>query len=450
MFVTVVTPKTLLNRSSGLRQRILVSSFWVIAAQATYRGMLMLSMMLVARILGKEEYGQLGIIQSSLIMFEAIAALGMGVTTTKHIAEYRNTDKNKVAKIIKFTKVTTFVTAVSFGAVIYLIAPWLSANVLGSAALTDYIRVSALMLFFTNFAAARSSILIGFEAYSSMAVVNGLTGCVTILLIPSGAYLYGIEGALWGLVTVSAVHALMNSFLSIRITRKEGVPRAATLTRDEWGLLWHFSLPAVMSSILYAPVNWIGGAYLVRTAGYGEMGLFSAVNQWFSLLLFVPGVITNVFLPVFADQGGRGREHVLGGLLVKALKVTIVVSLPLVTAVTIFSPWIMRLYGNGYSDAAKMLVVIALAALLASTQNILSNALATMNRMWIRLISNIVWAMIYLISVFVFIELGFKAMGLCLAILLAHFMKLAFSGVMVRRYVLIAGRISANSTVQTG
>lgn len=435
MFAIVSNTRALFDRSLGLRQRVLAGTFWVIAAQVAYRGMLMLSMMIVARILGKEEYGQLGIIQSSLMMFEAIAALGMGTTTTKHIAEYRNTDKSKVSKIIKFTRITNFVTAVSFGVVIYLIAPWISTNLLGSAALTDYVRISSLILFFTNFGGGRLSILIGFEAYPWMAFVNGITGCMTVLFIPGCAYFYGIEGALWGLVAVSAANALMNFVLSIRVIRKEGIPKAAALTRDEWRLLWEFSLPTMMASILYAPVNWLGGAYLVRASGYGEMGLFSAVNQWFSILLFVPLMVTKVFLPIFADQGGRGRERELGRILGKALKVIVLVSLFPAATVAISSPWIMSLYGKDYSEASTMLIIISFAAFVASSQNMLGDVLTTINRTWLHFAANMVWAIVYLSSVVILVGFGFKAMGLCLAMLIAFIIKLMFSGIMVRIYV---------------
>ena len=435
MASTVLNIKTLRNRPLGLRQRVLSGALWVTAANLTYRGTLMLAMMMVARILGKDDYGQLGIIQSSITMFEAVAALGMGVTATKHIAEYRDSDKNKVSRVIELTRVTTFVTGVSFGAVIYLLAPWLSTSVLGSSELTEFVRISALILFFNAISGGRVGMLAGFEAYRAMALINSLTGTMSVFLVAGGAYFYGVNGALWGLVGVSAINALLNHILSIRVMRKEAIPRVAKLTRTEWHLLWHFSLPAMMAGILYAPINWVGSAYLVKTSGYGEMGLFAAANQWFSVLLFIPGVITSVFLPVFADQGGRGREHNLGRLLGKALKATVLVSLPLVAAIALSSSWIMRLYGEGYSEAASMLVMIALAAFVASTQNIMGNALATINRMWIHFASNMVWAVVYLMAVIVLVGQGYKAFGLCLAILLAYSVKLLFSGVMVRMYI---------------
>jgi len=435
MASTVLNTKMRRGQPLGLRQRVLSGALWVTIANVAYRGMLMLAMMMVARILGKEEYGQLGIIQSSITMFEAIAALGMGITATKHIAEYRNSDKYKVSRVITLTRVTTFVTGVFFGVVIYLIAPQMSTTMLGSGELTEFVRISALILFFNAISGGRVGILAGFEAYRAMALINSLTGTMTVLLVAGGARFYGVDGALWGLVGVSSINALLNHILSIRVMRKEGIPRAPKLTRSEWYLLWRFSVPAMTAGILYAPVNWIGGAYLVRTDGFGEMGLFAAANQWFSVLLFIPGVITSVFLPVFADHGGRGREHNLRGLLGKALKATVLVSLPLVAAVALSSSWIMRLYGEGYFEAATLLVMIALAAFVASTQNILGNALATINRMWIHFASNMVWAVVYLMTVIILVELGYKAMGLCLAILLAYFVKLLFSGVMVRMYI---------------
>jgi len=46
----------------------------------------LLGWIVVARILGKEEFGQLAIVQSTVGMLGVIAGLGLGLTATKHVA----------------------------------------------------------------------------------------------------------------------------------------------------------------------------------------------------------------------------------------------------------------------------------------------------------------------------------------------------------------------------
>jgi len=395
----------------------------------------MLAMMLAARILGKESYGQLGIVQSSISMFEAIAALGMGTTAIKHIAEYRRRDKAKVGLIILLTTRTTLAAGVTVGIAIYAIAPWLSANVFGSESLTGLIRISALILCFNTVSGGQNGILTGFEAYRPMAYINVLTGAVTIVLVDGGAWYYGVKGALWGLAGVAGLNSTMTHLACRWIIWKESIPKTKSLTRHEWHLLWHFSLPAMLAGLLYAPVNWIGSSYLVRTSGYGEMGLYSAANQWFSILLFIPGIITNVYLPVFADQGAQGNSGHLQRLLTQAIKITVIVALPMSVVVSVASPWIMSLYGESFVSADKLLVLVALSAFVASTQNIVGNALATINLMWVHFASNMVWASAFVITVIGLLELGYKAMSPCLAMLLAYLIKLLFSSVMFRQHL---------------
>ena len=53
------------------------------------RGLLLIATVFVARILGKIVYGEFGMIQSTVGMFGVFAGFGMGLTATKHVAEFR-------------------------------------------------------------------------------------------------------------------------------------------------------------------------------------------------------------------------------------------------------------------------------------------------------------------------------------------------------------------------
>lgn len=87
---------------------------WTLIGSVAGKFLQLISFIIVARIVGKEEYGQLGIIRSTIAMFLMFSTLGMGMTASRYIALYRNTEPQNAYKIYKFSyKVTLVLLAIS-------------------------------------------------------------------------------------------------------------------------------------------------------------------------------------------------------------------------------------------------------------------------------------------------------------------------------------------------
>lgn len=421
--------------SSPLLARILSGALWVVLANVASRGMLMAAMMLTARLLGKAGFGELGIIQGTIAMFESVAVLGMGLTATKHIAQYRKQDRAKVGRVIALTQATTLVAGFAIGLTIYGIAPWLAGAILGAPGLCEPLRIGAGILMLNAVAGGYSGILAGFESFRGMAAANTLTGAITLPLVVGGAAGFGITGALLGLLGVSACNVLLNMILVRRRMRAGKIDGIFRVTRAEWRLLWSFGLPAMGMGIAVAPVNWAVSALLANHDGYSQVGLYSAANQWFSILLFLPGVFTTVFLPLLAGHGGDEDKRNLSKTVGAGIKATLIASVPMAMLAIAAGPWIMDWYGGEYSEAYPLLVVIAITAAVAATQNMLGNALAVIDRMWANFHLNLLWGLVNLATAYVLLEAGYQALALCLAALAAYLVKLLFTaGLVARRF----------------
>ena len=92
----------LLNRveDSEIGYRLAKGVFWSMAGAVISRGLGIVSSVVVARTLGKVGFGELGIIHSTVMMFQLFAGFGLGLTATKYVAEYRGTDPQKAGRII--------------------------------------------------------------------------------------------------------------------------------------------------------------------------------------------------------------------------------------------------------------------------------------------------------------------------------------------------------------
>jgi len=91
-----VTPQPLLPLwdraiAPSLASRLGRGAFWSSVCASASQGLSLVSLIVIARLLGKVGFGELTVIQSTVTMFGTFAGFGLGLTATKSIAEYRHT-----------------------------------------------------------------------------------------------------------------------------------------------------------------------------------------------------------------------------------------------------------------------------------------------------------------------------------------------------------------------
>ena len=79
-----------------------------------------------------------------------------------------------------------------------------------------------------------------------------------------GYYLDGLEGVLCGLVVVRVIDWLMKVVAVRRQAHNRGIRIRYRGCTQELGVLWHFSIRALISNAMVVPVNWVCCAMLVN------------------------------------------------------------------------------------------------------------------------------------------------------------------------------------------
>ena len=72
--------------ASDIGMRMARGAFWSFSGTAIAKLLILIAGMLVANILGKEHYGELGIVRSTISMFVIFGTAGLGLTATKYIS----------------------------------------------------------------------------------------------------------------------------------------------------------------------------------------------------------------------------------------------------------------------------------------------------------------------------------------------------------------------------
>jgi len=339
---------------------------------------------------------------------------GLGLTATKHVAQFRSSDPERAGRIIGLSELVAIGSGGLMASGLFIFAPWLAEHTINAPHLAGVLRIGSLILFISALNGAQTGALSGFEAFKTIAYVNLFVGMISFPILICGAYFGGLTGAVWALAINLGFNWIFNHLALRKEAQKYKVPFTFRKCSVEWPILWKFSLPAVLASSMVGPIDWICNALLVnQPGGYGEMGIYSAANQWFTMLMFLPGLLGSVVLPVLSERLGQKDTNQSMKTMVLAIKANALLVLPVVPLASIASPFIMSLYGAGFRSGWPTLVVVLLTTGLLSIQTPVGQIIAASGKLWIGFAMNMGWALIFILSTLLLVNKG--SLGLATA-----------------------------------
>ncbi len=406
--------------SSPLALRLTTGTFWNLIGSMISRVLTLLSFLVVARIIGKESFGELGMVQSTVIMFQTVSGFGLGTAATKYVAELRTVAKERVGHIIPLTELISVVTGGIAALAIYIYAPKISGEIISAPHLTVPLRIGSVSLFFGALYGSQYGALLGLEAFQASARVNIITGVISLPLLIGGAFILGVNGTMYALAVIMFLSWIISRRAVIAETGKLGIfPKSANCVK-EWKIILGFTLPAVLSSILITALMWLCNVILVNQPdGYAEMGIFNAANQWRMAILFIPNTLGAVVLPLLANLQGENKQEQFKHILKLNIAINVIVAFGAAILVSLCSPIIMRSYGIGYKEGATTLVLLAVSIVFVAYNNVVGQAIISQGRMWLGLFFNFLWGMILLGSAHLLIPL-LGSTGLAWAYVLSY------------------------------
>lgn len=421
--------------SSELNQRILSHSFWILAGNILSKSVLLLATILMTRFLGKEEYGYFGIIKSTILTFVMFTGLELGLTATKYISQYKNDDKTKVEKIVGLSNLSAIIISILISILIFVFAREIALQI-NAEMLTQEVRISSFILFFSSLNGIQNGILAGLEQFKQSSINNFIAGIISSIgLILTSKYC-NLDAVVIAFGSNFVILFLLNYFTLRRdFYSKFNVALFRKQNFDEFSVLWKFSLPAILAGLVVGPVTWFCNFLLVnQLKGYEQMANFDIANQWRNTVLFVPAALAQIVLPLLASSSNNKTQYNV--IFNKNLKINIFLSIVLVTIFVIISPLIINFYGGQYNDALLPLIVMFITTGFVTVNNVIGQAIASQDKMWLGFMFNLVWGIVLIISAYVLIvKLGKGALGLSCAYLISYFIHTVLQFALVKRYL---------------
>jgi len=419
-----------LGRSSVF-QRVLGLFKWAVAGSVVSRITSIASMVLIARLLGPEEFGKLAFLVATVGVAGILAGMGLGLTATRFVAQHIQTDKAATGRVISLVSHFNIVMVVISAGLIASLSGIISETVMKTTDLSTGLIVGVVLMASNSFRGVQAGVLAGFERFDVIAKLSIIEGAVTLISLFPLAYLYGIHGCLIGLslgpfiawlVGLRQLKSLCDNH-SVRFMNFDGW--------QEWRLLFSFSLPTVIAHSLAGPVLWACMAAIANQPnGYQELGLYNAAYQWHGPLVFLPMVLMSSAIPILVkeweDRHRKKFLRIAGAILCVALVATILPG----GLIALFSRQVMSLYGADYAEGSTLLLYLLAAVPLHAISKIAGNVLLAMNRPWLVLIPNLFWGASLIIFTLSYIESS-GVYALARGFLLAYGLQCALLGFLV-------------------
>lgn len=379
-------------------RRLFTGTLWTAIGAVGARCLSVVGAVLAARLLGREDFGALGIVQSTVGMFGVLAGFGLGATSTRHIAQLRLTDPVRAGRILTLCIVTGWGTSLLMAGAMAGAAPWLSARILARPDLCDVIRIGAWMLFWGGVNGMQMGTLAGLEAFRTTAWINMVVGLTGIPMTVLGIYWGGLRGGVWGLVAASVLNWTLNHIMLRRLCARANL----RLTRHGWweerAVLTRFSIPSMLSVMMVGPVWWACQAILVNQAdGYAQLGLFNAAARIKQLPESIAGLLMVPLMPILSDLHGRRDVEGYGRILRAAFGIYALVIVPVSLLQAAVPSLTLMPFGSEYSTSPGLVRFLMLHAVMVGLYAPLGQVIASAGRMWVGFFHNLAWGIICLL-----------------------------------------------------
>jgi O-antigen/teichoic acid export membrane protein len=346
--------------------------------------------------LGKHDFGQFGMIQSTVGMFSTFAGFGMGLTANKHVAEFRRTDPARAGRLIVVSSLVAWLTGSLMTVGLILFAPWLASHTLAAPQMSSLLRAGALMLLLGGVNGAQTGALAGLEAFKTIARVSLITGLLSFPITVVAAWRAGVAGAVWAQVIALAVNGILNFLALRREASHADIPLGYSGLGQEWKVLWSFSVPAVLAASMTGPVGWATNALLAnQTDGYSQLGIYNAVLR----IKIVPEVVLTILLapllPVLAERHSARDTADYNKTAFMAFSLSLLATLPFGLLQLAVPSLTMLPYGKAYAGHAGVVQWLMMDLAIVGLFTPMASILASMNKMWFGFTYNLIWSALY-------------------------------------------------------
>lgn len=359
-----------------MKNPFIKDSFWAVFGNGIGNFLLLMAGIIIARFLGKDVYGEYGMVKTTMFHIAAFASFGLSYTSTKFIAEYKIKDDSCIKSISISAINTTFISSSLFCIIMFVLSGYL-AEFIHAKQLESAFKFLSVIMIFRALSTVGAGLLSGFKKFKNLGINNIISGVIMLVLSMPLTYYYGLKGSLVTLCISQFVLALLNILNVLYIVLRLENQRTTKFYRE----LFSFSVPIELQELSYVISQWGANLIITRYASLGELGIYTACAQWYAIVLFLPSLLQNVILSYLSSSINDQKTN--KNMLHLMLRVNFICAIIPFSIAAIASPLIVSFYGITFIGMESTLVILMVATIPTTLANVYVANLLANSRAWL-------------------------------------------------------------------
>lgn len=326
---------------------IFLNMSWLMASQVITSILAFVWTILIARYLGVSDYGIFGFAVSFSGMFAILGEVGI----SNHIVRSISTNNDYASCYLGYA----IPLKISLSA-IYFVVVFLVLLVMGQSQLVVYITLLYVIeTILKSFCGLFNGAFQAHEKQKYQAIAGILLSILSFGLILIAIYLNtGLLGITFAYIAANLVTLIYTVYMLLKHITVPDIK----IKFGFWKKLLLWGLPFALTSIFYTIYYSIDIIMLTQMVGDFATGIYNATYKLISVMTLFYGIYTAVIFPVMSKQYGEGSS-LLTASFEKSTKYLSIVTVPICVACLFYSGDIIEfIYGNQYSQAGSVLMIL--------------------------------------------------------------------------------------------
>ncbi len=175
-----------------------------------------------ARMLGAQQFGELGLLLSTSAAYAILAGAWLGVLATKLVSECLANTPEEIGRLIGTLTSSTLLLAVPLTMLLFYFAPLIAQYVILTPSLSRLLQWVAILQALNAIDSLQQGVITGLENYRAALISSLLRGVIALPITVAGIYYAKLEGALLATVLANGFIVVVNARLIRRTLRHHG------------------------------------------------------------------------------------------------------------------------------------------------------------------------------------------------------------------------------------
>lgn len=359
----------------------------------------------------KDEFGEFSFIRNTLNTLLCICGLNFSSLCTKFTVEAK-VSKDGFAKL-SILFIFSICICIVVGLLLIILPSDVLSSLLGYPSLVHYFKIIGLLLPLFMMQPLIEGVLRGFKKFKTIGFLQIISSTFFFLLLVYEIKNNGFEGSIISIFLYYTFFSLISilTIILLKNTLKEYNFSSAGLSKNissNRKVVFTMVLPIFVMSFIEAPIFWISQLILARYDTMGAVGGMTAITQIRNIAVLIPSYFFSTFLAFAGEMNAEKQYEAYFNKFSQMIRLFTVIGILLAVLFSVFGKFILSLYGDAYSSDLHALFIANLGTVLLLLANLLRVDMVIQEHQRILLLVSIIWNTLWLLLLFLFLNIGIK------------------------------------------